>query len=154
MGRGASIVDTVDRAIINTLQDGFPVCEHPFAEVAGTLDLTEGELIERVQSLLDEGILNRFGPMYHIERMGGCITLAAMKVPSPRFSSVTRIINSFPEVAHNYERNHKFNIWFVISAESQEAIADVIKDIERKTGLPVHNMPKEREYYVGLKFDA
>lgn len=147
-------MDTVDRAIINTLQDGFPVCEHPFAEVASTLNLTEGELIKRVQSLLDEGILNRFGPMYHIERMGGHITLAAMKVPDPRFSLVTKIINSFPEVAHNYERNHKLNIWFVISAETQEEIADVIESIEQQTGLPVYNMPKEREYYVGLKFNA
>ncbi len=147
-------MDTIDRAIINTLQGGFPVCEHPFAEVASTLALTESELIERIQSLLDEGILNRFGPMYHIERMGGCVTLAAMKVPSSYFYAATRVINSFPEVAHNYERDHEFNIWFVISAETQEAITDVIKDIEQQTGLPVYNMPKEREFYVGLKFDA
>lgn len=147
-------MDTVDRAIINTLQEGFPVCNQPFAKVAGMLDLTEHELITRLQTLLDEGVLNRFGPLFHTERMGGSVTLAAMKVPKSYLRLVTRVVNSFPEVAHNYERNHDFNIWFVIAAETLEAIDDVIASIQEQTGFPVYNMPKEREYFIGLKFNV
>ncbi|NOZ11849.1 MAG: Lrp/AsnC family transcriptional regulator [Gammaproteobacteria bacterium] len=145
-------MDTVDRAIINTLQEGFPVCDQPFAKVAGMLSLTESELTTRLQALLDEGVLNRFGPLFHTERMGGCVTLAAMKIPKSYLHSVIRVINGFPEVAHNYERTHEFNIWFVIAAETLAAIDDVIAGIEQRTGFIVYNMPKEREYFVGLKF--
>ncbi len=147
-------MDAMDRNIINTLQDGFPVCNQPFAKVAGMLNLTENELIIRLQALLDEGVLNRFGPLFHTERMGGCVTLAAMKIPISYLRTVTRVVNSFPEVAHNYERNHEFNIWFVIAAETSEAIDNVIAGIEEQTGFPVYNMPKEQEYFVGLKFNV
>lgn len=147
-------MDTVDRAIVNTLQEGFPVCDQPFARVAGMLDLTEDELINRLQILLDDGVLSRFGPLFHTERMGGCVTLGAMKVPKSYLRSVTRVVNSFPEVAHNYERTHEFNIWFVVAAETSAAVDEAVAGIEQQTGFPVYNMPKEREYFVGLKFNV
>lgn len=147
-------LDDIDRAILNTLQDGFPVCEAPFERVAIGLGLDEQLLMGRVQSMLDNGLLNRFGPIYHPERMGGGLTLAAMAVPADRFDEVAGVVNAFPEVAHNYEREHRLNMWFVISTEVPERIGSVISDIESKTGLPVYNMPKEHEFYVGLKFDV
>ena len=99
-------------------------------------------------------MLSRFGPMYHAEKMGGALTLAAVKAPQARFEQIAEIINSFPEVAHNYERNHELNIWFVIATDQQERIFEVIQAIEQKTGLSVYNMPKINEYFVGLKLEA
>ncbi|MEX2488818.1 MAG: Lrp/AsnC family transcriptional regulator, partial [Pseudomonadales bacterium] len=78
--------------------------------------------------------------------------LAALKVPPERFDDVAEIVNSFPEVAHNYERNHDLNMWFVLATETLEEIGATIVRIERKTGLKVYNMPKEEEFYVGLRF--
>lgn len=147
-------MDDIDRTIINTLQHGFPVCDRPYLQVATELGLTEQELLDRLQALLDDGTLSRFGPLYHAELMGGALTLAAVKVPEHRFDEVTEIINAFPEVAHNYARNHELNMWFVIATETPEQLQQAIDAIEQLTGLSVFNMPKINEYFVGLKLEA
>jgi DNA-binding Lrp family transcriptional regulator len=147
-------MDEIDKKIINHLQNGFPVCESPYQTVAIELELTETELIERLNILLETGMLSRFGPLYHAEKMGGELTLAAVKVPQDRFEQVTKIINSLPEIAHNYARNHELNMWFVIATDQSKRIVEVIQDIEQKTGLSVYNMPKIKEYFVGLKLKA
>jgi len=147
-------MDELDRAIINTLQEGFPICPAPYKEIAQQLNIDEQTLISRLQTLLDSGTLSRFGPMFHAEHMGGALTLAAIKAPEDNYDAIAEIINAFPEVAHNYAREHALNMWFVLATETPEQIQQVIKDIEKQTGLIVHNMPKIQEYFVGLKLDA
>lgn len=147
-------MDDLDKAIVNQLQKGFPICDAPYRKVAEQLGTSEAELLKRLQSLLDNGVLSRFGPMYHAEQMGGALTLAAMQVPDECFEEVTDIVNAFPEVAHNYARNHALNMWFVLATEKPEQIASVIAAIEQQTGIPVHNMPKIKEYFVGLQLEV
>ncbi|MEQ1528145.1 MAG: AsnC family transcriptional regulator [Methylococcales bacterium] len=147
-------MDDIDKLIINSLQEGFPTCAAPYQQVAATLDLTEAELIARLQTLLTNGTLTRFGPLYNAELMGGALTLAAVTVPEQRFNEVTDIINAFPEVAHNYARNHELNMWFVLATETPEQIQQTITAIEQQTGLTVYNMPKQKEYFVNLKLEA
>ncbi|WP_031433209.1 Lrp/AsnC family transcriptional regulator [Methylomarinum vadi] len=147
-------MDELDKRLINHLQDGFPICDAPYAKVAEQIGITEQILLQRLQALLDQGILSRFGPMYHAEQLGGALTLAAVKAPEERFEQIAEIINAFPEVAHNYAREHELNMWFVLATESPEQIGEVIEKIERQTGLQVYNMPKIKEYYVGLRFEA
>ncbi len=147
-------MDAIDRLSINQLQSDFPICEAPYQVVAERLGLTEANLIERLQALLANGTLTRFGPLYHAERMGGALTLAAVKVPPERFAEVTAIINAFPEVAHNYARSHELNMWFVLATESLAQQQNTITVIEQQTGLRVYNMPKLNEYFVGLKLEA
>ncbi|WP_428354599.1 Lrp/AsnC family transcriptional regulator [Methyloprofundus sp.] len=147
-------MDTIDRAIINTLQIGFPICNSPYKRVADDLKLSEQELLDRLKALINSGILSRFGPMFHAEHMGGALTLAAVKAPEQDFDNIAETINTFPEVAHNYAREHDLNMWFVLATETPEQINQVIANIEEKTGLTVYNMPKIQEYFVGLKLDA
>lgn len=146
-------MDAVDRRIVNALQGGFPICERPFRAAAERLGLDEAELIARIDRLLADGTLTRFGPLYHAERLGGALTLAAMAVPEERFGAVAEAVNAHPEVAHNYRRDHAFNMWFVLATERPEDIARVIARIEADTGLPVYNMPKIEEFFVGLRFE-
>jgi DNA-binding Lrp family transcriptional regulator len=148
------MLDTLDRAIINELQGGFPLCDFPFAEIAGRLGTREDELITRIQRLLDNGILSRFGPMYHAERLGGGLTLAAMAIPPDDFERVVEQVNAFPEVAHNYQRDHRLNMWFVLATETPQRIGEVIAEIEAVTGYKVLNVPKEEEFFIGLRFEA
>jgi DNA-binding Lrp family transcriptional regulator len=145
-------LDALDRAIINRLQDGFPLCERPYAAVAGELGMGEEDLVARLERLLKERVLTRFGPMYHAERLGGGLSLAAMKVPAEDYERVAGIVNLMPEVAHNYARDHALNMWFVLATETPEGQREAIAAIERDTGYPVFNMPKTKEYFVGLKF--
>jgi DNA-binding Lrp family transcriptional regulator len=146
--------DPVDGAVLNLLQDGIAVCERPFADAGAKLGLDEKDVIARLRNMLDSGVLTRFGPMFDAERLGGAVTLCAMGVPRDRFEEVAQIVNSFDEVAHNYERDHPLNMWFVIGVDSPARIIETIDAIERSTGLDVVNLPKLEEFYVGLKLEA
>ncbi len=146
--------DDTDRRLINAIQGEFPLSERPFAEVGAALGLSEDEVIARLQSLLDDRVLTRFGPMYQIERMGGAFCLAAIAVPEAQWASAVEAVNAFPEVAHNYRREHTLNMWFVLATETPEGIADCARRIEAATGLVVHLFPKEREYFVEMRLEA
>lgn len=150
----AAPLDATDRRIINALQGGFPLCDEPYREVAATLGLNTEELLTRLHELLNRKVLTRFGPMFQIERMGGSFVLAAIAVPEERYEEVTRQVNAFPEVAHNYRREHALNMWFVLATETVAGIADTVARIEAATGLTVYPFPKEREYFVELKLAA
>jgi len=147
-------LDHIDRDIINAFQGGFPVCDRPFQAAAEQLGIEEADLINRIDRLRSEKVLTRFGPLYHAERLGGGLTLAAMRVPRQQFDHVADIVNSFPEVAHNYERDHDFNMWFVVATDTPERIKEVLHEIEELSGFPVFDMPKEHEFFVGLRFEA
>lgn len=149
-----SVIDPTDRAIINGLQGGFPLTARPFRDAGAELGLSEGEMIEGVQHLVEAGHLSRFGPLWNAERLGGEVCLAAMVVPPDRFDAVADQVNAFPEVAHNYERNHALNMWFVLAAEHRDRIAEVIAQIEVETGLEVYAMPKAREFFVGFRVEV
>ena len=142
--------DALDKALINLLQRGLPVSERPFAATAEALNTTEQEVITRLNRLLSQGVLSRFGPMFDAACLGGAFTLAAMAVPEVRFDEVTAIVNKFEQIAHNYQRDHQLNMWFVIATENETEISTVIKKIEQKTQLKVLNCPKLEEFYVGL----
>lgn len=144
-------LDALDRRIVNAMQGGFPICERPFEAMALQLQTSEQELVTRIERLLEQGTLSRFGPMYHAERMGGSLSLAAMRIPQADFERVAAIVNAMPEVAHNYERSHSLNMWFVLATETPQQQHEAIAQIERRTGYPVHNMPKITEYFVELK---
>jgi len=148
------MMDETDRKIINTLQDGIPICDHPFARAAEEMGISEDALRKRLIRLRDNKIITRIGPMFHAERLGGGLTLAAMRIPQEDFDRVTMQVNAFDEVAHNYERDHEFNMWFVLATENTGRISEVLESIERATGYPVYNVPKLEEFYVGLKFDV
>jgi len=144
-------MDSVDARLVNCLQEGLPVCPHPFDDIAASLGLSVDELLSRVQRLLDDGVLTRFGPMFNAENLGGALSLCAIQVPLDRYDEVTNLVNAFPEVAHNYERDHLLNMWFVIATERPEQAAAVIREIEQVTGCQVYDMPKREEFYIGLK---
>ncbi|HRF29002.1 MAG: AsnC family transcriptional regulator [Azonexus sp.] len=144
----------IDRQILATLQGDFPICERPYAEAAAQLGIGEAELLARLESLLADKVLTRFGPMFQIEEMGGAFVLAALAVPEARYEEVTALVNALPQVAHNYRREHQLNMWFVLATESKAGIAEAIAQIEHDTGLPVYAFPKEREFFVEMKLEA
>lgn len=155
-GVGDVALDAADRALVNALQGGFPLCDEPYRAIADTvgLGLTEADVLGRLQSLLERRVLTRFGPMYQVERMGGAFVLAALKVPEPDYERIAEVVNALPEVAHNYRREHALNMWFVLATEQPEGIAAAIRKIEMATGLSVFAFPKEREYFVEMKLHA
>jgi DNA-binding Lrp family transcriptional regulator len=145
-------VDAIDRAIINALQDGFPVCARPYAAAAEQLGIAEDELLKRLAILRDQKTITRFGPLFHAERLGGALSLVAMRIPPEDFERVAAQVNAHAAVAHNYERAHEFNMWFVLATETEQQLQDTLRAIEAETGYLVYNMPKLEEYYLNLRF--
>ncbi|MDQ2072989.1 Lrp/AsnC family transcriptional regulator [Haloarcula sp. NS06] len=149
---------TVDRAVLNAFQGGFPVVERPFEPAAAALadhgvDIDADELLARVQDLDDAGVLTRFGALINAEAIGGTATLVATHAPEDSYDEHAEIINAYPEVAHNYEREHPhLNMWFVLSVAEEGRVEEVLADIEAETGEETYNLPKQQEFHVGAKF--
>jgi DNA-binding Lrp family transcriptional regulator len=140
-----------DARLIERLHGDLPLTDRPFADVGAELGMEEDEVLECLRGLLAQGVLTRFGPLVQIERAGGRFVLAALEVPEDRFEAVAALVNALPEVAHNYRREHVFNMWFVVAAESAAQTDAVLSQVATLTGLPVHAFPKEREYFVELR---
>ena len=147
-------MDELDRRIVNELQGGFPLCEFPYAEAAARLGISEDHLLARLHALLANRTLTRFGPLFDAERLGGAFSLCAMSVPANDFERVVALVNAHPEVAHNYEREHRFNVWFVLAAASRARIDEVLHAIEGETGCRVMDLPREAEFFVELRLHA
>ena len=149
---------SLDRAIVNAFQGGFPIVERPFEPAAAALsergvDVTPDDLLARVRHLDETGVLSRFGPLVNAEAIGGTATLVAMHAPPERFDAVAEQVNAHREVAHNYEREHPhLNMWFVVSVADEARVREVLDAIERETGQPTYNLPKQREFRVEAKF--
>ncbi|MFC6613504.1 Lrp/AsnC family transcriptional regulator [Halopenitus salinus] len=166
MKRVDAELSTLDRAIINGFQGGFPVVSRPFDAAAAALsdrgvEVTGTELRERVLELDEEGVLSRFGALVNAEEIGGAASLVAMHAPEDRYDEIADLVNDFPEVAHNYEREHPhLNMWFVASVadhpdpdkDARDRIAEVLSRIEDATGQETYDLPKRREFHVGAKF--
>lgn len=145
------LLDDTDRLLINRLQDGLAIVPQPFAAIAAEAGLDEDQVISRIARLREIGAITRFGPFLDAAAMGGAFCLCAMVVPPDHFETVVTLVNAHPQVAHNYERQHHLNMWFVLACEKPEQISTVAAQIEDETGLAVHLFPKLKEFFIGFR---
>ena len=147
-------LDSTDAALVDALQSGIPIADNPYGSIAESLSITPEEVVSRIARMLERGVLTRFGPMFNADRMGGAFTLAALSAPPADFDRVARQVNAHTEVAHNYARDHAWNMWFVIATEDPQRIQAVEAAITEETGLAILDLPKLEEYHVALKLEA
>ncbi len=147
-------LDATDRAILNRMQDDLPLTTHPYAAIAAELGISESELLNRLTRMKDERVITRFGPFFDAAAMGGAFCLCAMAVPPGNFETVLTKVNAHAEVAHNYERTHRLNMWFVLATETPEGIEATADAIERETGIEVLRFPKLQEFFIGFRVAA
>ena len=157
MAKTVSVLNTplqlsaLEKCLLNEYQRGFPLCASPFAVIADQQGVTEEEVIETLESLQQRGLISRVGPVFAPQRAGAS-TLAALSVPGEELQRVADIVSDFEEVNHNYEREHSFNLWFVVTASDEAHVQRVLDAIEEQTGLVVLNLPLERSFYIDLGF--
>lgn len=147
-------LDDTDRQLINRLQEGIPLTPRPFAGIARDLGLEESEVLARIALLRELGAITRFGPFLDAAAMGGAFCLCAMEVPEARFDEVMTLVNAHLEVAHNYERVHRLNMWFVLACDRPDGIDETADRIEAETGLTVLRFPKLKEFFIGFRVSA
>ena len=143
--------DALDRRLLDDFQSGIPLAPRPFARMAEQLGVAEAEVIARLQRLTAAGAVSRVGPVFR-PRQVGASTLAAMAVPPERLAEVAALVKTFPEVNHNYEREHDFNLWFVLTAPDRTHLERILDEIGRRAGLPVLDLPMLAEYHIDLGF--
>ncbi|MCE8522045.1 AsnC family transcriptional regulator [Ruegeria pomeroyi] len=146
--------DATDRRILNRMQEDLPLTAHPYADVAAELGLTEDDLLARLARMKAARLITRFGPFFDAAAMGGAFCLCAMAVPEAEFETVLTKVNAHPEVAHNYERTHRLNMWFVLATETPQGIAATADAIEAETGIAVLRFPKLQEFFIGFRVAA
>jgi DNA-binding Lrp family transcriptional regulator len=144
-------LDAIDRRLLNDFQQGFPLSARPYAEVGARLGIGETEVLARLSRLAAAGAVSRVGPVLRPKRVG-VSTLAAMAVLPGRLEAVAELVNAYPEVNHNYEREHRFNLWFVLTASDQARLDEVLAEIALYTGIEVLDLPMLEEYHIDLGF--
>lgn len=140
-----------EKALLDGFQRDFPLVPRPYAAVAERLGMTEAELLAMLRRLRDAGAVGRVGAVVRPGTVGAS-TLAAMAVPPERLDAVAALVSARPEVNHNYEREHRYNLWFVVTAASRDRVAAVLREIAAAAGLPVLDLPLAREYRIDLGF--
>lgn len=142
----------LEKRLLNDFQREFPLSPTPYADIAAHLGITEQAVLETLERLQAQGVVSRVGPVFRPHRLGASL-LAAMAVPAERLLEVAELVSGYPEVNHNYEREHHFNLWFVLTADSTDRIEEVLEEIERRSGLPVMALPMVESYHADLGFD-
>lgn len=151
MGRQAVVLSEAEKRLLDEYQSGLPLEPRPFARVAEALGMSEQQVIDGLQRLQDDGVVSRVGPVFRPNRVG-VSTLAALAVPPELLGDVADTVSAFAEVNHNYEREHHYNLWFVVTAPDREHLEQVLDAIAAATGLQPLNLPMLEDYFIDLGF--
>jgi DNA-binding Lrp family transcriptional regulator len=141
----------LDRRLLDEFQDGMAVEARPYASIAAALGITEDRVIERLRVLRDKGSVSRVGPVFRPNRVG-VSTLVALAVPHERLLEIAELVNGYAEVNHNYERDHRYNLWFVVTAPDRAHLNIVLDEIVERTGLDMLDLPMLEDFFVDLGF--
>lgn len=144
-------LDSLSRRLIDRFQHGMPLCAEPYRAMAEALDCSEEEILASLEQLECNGGLSRIGPVFEHSRAGAS-TLVALAVPAARVEAVAARINSFPEVNHNYLREHDYNLWFVVTGPDRAHLDALLAQIEAETSLTPLDLPMECAYRIDLGF--
>ncbi len=140
-----------DRKLLNKIQKNFPLHPEPFKLLSEELGIPEQEILQRLQELESQQVISRFGAVFNHHRAGAS-TLAALAVPEQEIEAVAAFVNTFVEVNHNYQREHDYNLWFVVNATDQPSVERVLEKITAKFDYPLLNLPMVKGYHIDLGF--
>ncbi|MDO7895871.1 Lrp/AsnC family transcriptional regulator [Pseudomonas citrulli] len=139
------------RRLIDRFQHGLPLCAEPYRAMAEALDCSETQVLDCLRSLERDGTLSRIGPVFEHTRAGAS-TLAALAVPAERLHQVAARISQYPEVNHNYAREHRYNLWFVLTGPNRAHLDTILQELEHDTGLAPLDLPMLTAYRIDLGF--
>lgn len=147
-------LDQKDRLILKEIQRNFPITHRPYLALARKLKSKEKEIFARVERMHAAGIIRRIGGSFSARAMGFTSTLCAAKVPAKKLPKFIGVVNSYPGVTHNYEREGAYNIWFTLIAPTKQKIKKIIKEISARTGVKkILNLPASKIIKIAVDFN-
>ncbi|MGE5027117.1 MAG: Lrp/AsnC family transcriptional regulator [Betaproteobacteria bacterium] len=138
--------------LLNDFQRDFPLVPAPFGVMAGRLGVCEADVLATLVQLQARGAVSRVGAVFRPHSIGSS-ALAALAVPAADLEAVAELVNGYAEVNHNYEREHRYNLWFVVTAADEARVREVLGEIERRTGCPLLHLPMLEDFHIDLGFD-
>lgn len=138
--------------LLNDFQRNFPLVDRPFAAIAQALGESESWALQNLKAALANGEISRVGPVFRPNCIG-VSTLVALAVPPERLAATAELISQRPEVNHNYEREHRYNLWFVATAPHRKHLDALLADIRRQTGCPLLDLPLQQSFHIDLGFN-
>lgn len=145
------MLSPLDKQLLNNYQQEFPLSPRPYQTIAEALGVTEEEVLLAYRELTEKKFISRIGPIIHANHIG-VSTLIAMAIPDKQLTITANIVSSFAEVNHNYEREHQFNLWFVLIASDQQHLHTTVSNIEAQTGFKTMQLPLLEDYFINLGF--
>ncbi|AEF94394.1 putative transcriptional regulator, AsnC family [Desulfotomaculum nigrificans CO-1-SRB] len=148
-------LDHIDRRLLNLVQSEFPICLEPYRVLAERLGISEQEVLDRLEHLMKQDIIRRLGGVFDSRKLGYKGTLCAIKVPPDRIEEVAAVVNSYIGITHNYLRDHEYNMWFTVLAQSPAKVEQILAEIKQATGIEdIINLPSKRFFKVLVNFDV
>jgi len=145
-------LDDLDAQLLDIIQTAFPIAPRPYAVLGERLGLTEAEAFARTSSLKERGIIRRLGANFQSKALGFCSTLCTAKVPKDKLDAFVQRVNAYPEVTHNYIREHEYNVWFTLIASSLDKTCAILAEITANTDISILNLPATRLYKIRVDF--
>ena len=146
------VLGPLEFKLLNDFQRDFPLVAHPFAELARRLEVNEATVLDTLQTLRQQGMISRIGAVFR-PNVVGVSALAALAVPASRLDQVAAEVSALSEINHNYQREHRFNLWFVATASTVAHLHTVFQKIERDCACgPVLVLPLLEQFHIDLGF--
>jgi siroheme decarboxylase len=149
------MLDDIDKAILNRIQSDFPIVPRPFEVLAQELGLSDNQIMLRIEAMKQDGIIRRIGANFVPGKVGFVSTLCAACVPEDQIDHFSEIVNRYPGVTHNYQRDNHFNVWFTFIARSREEIERCLDRIRQETGVEtIMNLPATKVFKIRAEFEV
>ena len=146
-------LDDLDRAILNEIQSHFPIDSRPYAEVGRRVGASEAEVLARVVSMAEAGIIRRLGANFTSRKLGYTSTLCAARVAPESLDRFVAVVNRYPGVTHNYLRRHRYNVWFTLIAESAERLNRILEEISQAAEVEeILSLPAQEVFKIKVDF--
>ena len=154
--KGQVVLDTLDKELLQQLQDNFPVEKRPWTDLGQMLGISEAEVLSRIHRLSAEGVIRKLRTILDAKKLNTCSsTLMAMKVPEEKMEDVVNVVNEYMSVTHNYRREHDYNLWFTVTTCGSKDLGSTVEEIKRRTGIPerdILDLPTTSVFKIDVRF--
>jgi DNA-binding Lrp family transcriptional regulator len=136
------------------LQEGLPMCRKPYDDLAKYLNNNEETILQETEELKETGVIRRICALINRRALGMVSTLVAAHIPQESLQEVAEAVNSLENVSHNYLRQHHYNLWFTLQAESAKQIEVTVSNLSERFGIDFYSLSVKRVFKLDVRFDA